>query len=122
MPECIKTYRDAGSMIEAFAVQSEILDSYRDDFSKYTPKINITCLDAVFLNVAQSICRQLKYTRLNEGHSGQMNHKAFDLLAKSRLIHKIPVCDPTGLPSRAPPDSRRQFTLCLRPGQSHVTF
>ena len=37
MPECIKIYRDSNSMIEAFNVQSEILDSYRDDFSKYTP-------------------------------------------------------------------------------------
>ena len=40
MPECIKTYRDSGSMVETFRVQSEILDSYRDDFSKYRPRID----------------------------------------------------------------------------------
>lgn len=34
MPECVKTYRDSGSMVETFQVQSEILDSYRDNFSK----------------------------------------------------------------------------------------
>jgi predicted AAA+ superfamily ATPase len=98
MPECVKTYRDSGSMVETFRVQSEILGSYRDDFSKYTPRIDITCLDAVFLNVAKSIGEQLKYTRLNDGHSGQMNRKAFNLLAKAKVIHKIPACDPSGLP------------------------
>ena len=98
MPECVKTYRDTGSMVETFQVQSEILDSYRDDFSKYTPHINTICLDAVFLSVAKSIGEQLKYTRLNDGHSIQMNRKAFDLLVKAKVIHKIPACDPSGLP------------------------
>lgn len=27
-----------------------------------------------------------------------MNRKAFDLLAKAKVIHKIPACDPSGLP------------------------
>ena len=107
MPECIKTYRDSNSMIEAFNVQSEILDSYRDDFSKYTPKIDINCLDAVFLNVAKSIGEQLKYTRLNAAHSGQMNHKAFDLLVKAKIIHKIPSCDPSGLPLGATANQKK---------------
>ena len=98
MPECIKTYRDSGSMVQTFRVQSEILDSYRDDFSKYMPRIDALCLDAVFLNVAKSVGEQLKYTRLNDGHSGQTNRKAFDLLVKAKLIHKIPACDPSGLP------------------------
>ncbi len=98
MPECVKTWRDSGSMLQTFQVQSEILDSYRDDFSKYLPRMDTTCLDAIFLNVAKSVGEQLKYTRLNAGHSSQMNHKAFDLLNKAMVIHKIPACNPSGLP------------------------
>ena len=107
MPECIKTYRDSGSMLETFHVQSEILESYRDDFSKHTPRIDAMCLDAVFLNVAKSVGDQLKYTRLNEGHSGQTNRKAFDLLAKAKLITKIPACDPSGLPLGATANQKK---------------
>jgi len=107
MPECIKTYHDTGSMLEAFRVQSEIIDSYRDDFSKYTPRINTTCLDTVFLNVAKSAGEQIKYTRLNDGHSGQMNRKAFDLLVKARIVHKIPSCDPSGLPLGATANQKK---------------
>ena len=98
MPECVKTYRDYGSMVETFNVQSEIISSYIDDFSKYVPRIDTTCLDAVFLNAAKSVGEQLKYIRLNDAHSGKMNHKAFDLLVKAKIIHKIPACDPSGLP------------------------
>jgi len=107
MPECVKTWRDSGSMIETFQVQSEILDSYRDDFMKYKPRIDTTCLDAVFLNVAKSVGEQLKYTHLNAGHSGQMNRKAFDLLVKARVVQKIPDCDPSGLPLGATANQKK---------------
>jgi len=113
MPECVKVYRDSGSMVEAFQVQSEIIDSYRNDFTKYAPRIDTLCLDAVFLNVAKSIGEQLKYTRLNDGHSGQMNRKAIDLLVKARVIHKIPSCDPTGLPLGATANPKRFKALML---------
>jgi hypothetical protein len=113
MPECVKVYRDTGSMVEAFKVQSEILRSYRDDFAKYKPAMDTACLDAVFLNVAKSIGDQLKYTRLNEDHSGQMNHKAFELLVKARIIHKIPSCDPSGLPLGASANPKKFKAVML---------
>ncbi len=98
MPECVQTWRDSGSMVETFQVQSEIIDSFRDDFSRYKPRIDTTCLDGVFLNIAKSVGEQLKYTQLHSGFSGQMNHKAFDLLTKAGIAHKIPACHPSGLP------------------------
>ncbi|MCD4775436.1 MAG: AAA family ATPase, partial [Candidatus Aegiribacteria sp.] len=46
MPECVKTFSESGSMLETFRVQSEIIESYRDDFSKYKPHVDPACLDA----------------------------------------------------------------------------
>jgi hypothetical protein len=76
-------------------------------------KIDITCLDAVFLNVAKSIGEQLQNTRLNARHSGQMNHKAFDLLVKAKIIHKIPACDPSGLPLGATANQKKFKAIML---------
>jgi predicted AAA+ superfamily ATPase len=112
MPEAVKVYRDTDSFIEVFSVQSEIIDSYREDFSKYTPRVDINCLDAIFLNVAKSVGEQLKYTHLNAGHSYQTNHKAFDLLVKARVLHKIPACDPSGLPFGATANHKK-FKACM---------
>ncbi|NCC50362.1 MAG: DUF4143 domain-containing protein [Spartobacteria bacterium] len=112
MPEAVKVYRDTGSLVEVFAAQSDILDSCRDDFSKYTPRVDVVCLDHVFLNAARSVGEQLKYTQLNEYHSYQTNHKAFDLLVKARLLHKIPACNPSGLPLGATANQKK-FKTCM---------
>lgn len=98
MPECVEVFRDSKSMVDAFRVQSEILESFRDDFAKYTPRVDKTCLDTVFLTTARRVGEQIHYTRLDEGHTGPTNRKAFDLLSKAKVIYKIPSCDPSGLP------------------------
>lgn len=98
MPESVKVYRDTGSMVESFAVQAEIIGSYREDFAKYTPRVSRSCLDAVLLNVARQVGDQIKYTRLDANHSGPTNRRAFDVLRRARVVHKIPSCDPSGLP------------------------
>lgn len=107
MPECVKAYRDSGSLVETFHVQTEIIDTYRDDFSKYTPQVDKTCLDAVLLNTARQVAEQIKYTRLNDGHTGPTNRKAFDLLTKAKVIQKIPSCDPSGLPLGATANQKK---------------
>ena len=38
MPEAVKVYQQTESLVKVFETQSEILDSYREDFAKYTPK------------------------------------------------------------------------------------
>jgi len=113
MPECVQTWCDTGSMLETFKVQSEILDSYRDDFSKYTPQVDTTCLDAVFLNLAQAVGEQIKYTRLNQGHTSPTNKKAFELLVKARLVQKIPAANPSGLPLGATANPKKFKTAML---------
>jgi predicted AAA+ superfamily ATPase len=112
MPEAVRTYRDTDSFIEVFKTQDEILDSYREDFSKYTPRVDVSCIDEVFLNAAKSAGEQLKYTHLNTHFSYQTNHKAFDLLVKARVLHKIPACNPSGLPLGASANHKK-FKACM---------
>jgi len=107
MPECVKTFRDSGSMLETFRVQSEIIESYIDDFSKYKPHVAPVCLKAVLLNCARSVGEQLIYTKLDYGHSGQTNRKAFDLLNKAGVLKKIPSCNPSGLPLGATANQKK---------------
>lgn len=107
MPECVKTWRDTASLRAVADVQTEILDTYRDDFAKYTPRTDPHCLDAVLLNTARGIGDQLKYTQLDTRHSGPTNRKAFDLLNKARVIHKIAACNPSGLPLGATANPQR---------------
>lgn len=107
MPEVVKVYCETSSLLESFNVQSEIIDSYRDDFMKYTPKVDVTCLDEVLVNVAKSAGEQLKYSRLSSTFSSKTIHKAFELLQKSKIIHKIPSVNPVGIPLGACLNSKK---------------
>lgn len=107
MPECVQAAIDSGSLLEVFPVQDDLLNTYRDDFAKYAPRADKTCLDAVLLHVARQVGRQIKYTRLGDGHTGPTNRKAFDLLTMARVIHKIPSANPTGLPLGASASEKR---------------
>lgn len=113
MPECVKAYRDTGSMLEAFQVQSEILESFKDDFSKYRPKVDPACLAAVLIGSAKNVGEQIKYTRLNDSHSSKMNHRALDLLLKARLVNKIHSSNPSGLPLGATANPKKFKTSML---------
>ena len=107
MPESVQVYRDTGSLVESFQAQAEIIGSYREDFAKYTPHVNRACLDTVLLSVARQVGEQIKYTRLDDGHTGPTNRRAFDLLCKARVVHKIASCDPSGLPLGASANEKR---------------
>jgi len=107
MPESILAYVNGKSMQEAFDVQKELCETYRQDFTKYALRSDPRCLDEVFLAVAQNVGQQIKYTRLAESFSGPTIKNAFDLLCKARVIKKIPSCDPSGLPLGASASSKR---------------
>jgi predicted AAA+ superfamily ATPase len=107
MPESVQVYQATGSLVESFRAQAEILGSYRDDFAKYTPRVDRACLDAVLLSVARQVGEQVRYTRLDESRSGPTNRRAFDLLCKARVVHKVAACDPSGLPLGASANQRR---------------
>ncbi|MEN8128333.1 MAG: ATP-binding protein [Planctomycetota bacterium] len=111
MPEAVKAYRDTHSKLEAYEIHSEILESYREDFSQYCPHLNPAFLDGVFEGASKAIGQQVKYTKLYSEASGVTNRKAFDLLCRTKLLHRIQSCDPSGLPLGA--SCGKKFKTCM---------
>lgn len=107
MPEAVAAYVQTESMQEAFAVHGELCETYRQDFSKYAPRADPHCLDAVFSSVAQNVGRQVKYSRLAAGHAHTTAKRAFDLLCKARVIKRVPSVTPSGLPLGAKESANR---------------
>ena len=98
MPEAVKAYADSGSMLDAFEVQSEIVDAYRQDFLKYAPGADKRCLNMVLNSVALMVGEQIKYSQLAEGFSNPTMHRAFDLLESARVVRKIRSVSHVGFP------------------------
>ncbi len=112
MPESVKGFSETKSLLESFRIQTEITHAYRDDFAKYTPRADPDCLDAILLNVARQAGEQIKYTTLDRAHTGVTNRRAFDLLRRAKLVHKIASSQPVGLPLGAHANEKT-FKACL---------
>ena len=101
MPESVKTYVETGSMKAVEQIQIDIIETYKQDFSKYSPKVDSTCLNDVLSSVAENVGQQIKYTQLSQGFTGPTNKKAFEVLRTARLIHSVRSASPAGLPLSA---------------------
>lgn len=119
MPEAVRVYAETNSFQESFTVHAELIHSYRDDFSKYKPRVDKDCLEAVWRSTAKSVGQQIKYTRLAEGYSQPTLKRAFDVLCQARLIQKIESTSPAGLPLGALSHSGRFKSIFLDIGLMH---
>lgn len=98
MPECVKIYAETNSMKDVFEIQSDLIGTFRQDFSKYAGKADKNCLDEVLYNVSQKVGGQLKYTELARGFSNPTTKRAFQMLETARLFKKVRAASPAGLP------------------------
>ncbi|MCK5147859.1 ATP-binding protein [bacterium] len=98
MPECVQRYAESGKMRDAFTVQADLINTFRQDFLKYAPLADKQCLNAVLTSVAGRAGQQIKYARLAEGFSNPTIKKAFNLLAMARLFQKVGSVNPPVIP------------------------
>jgi predicted AAA+ superfamily ATPase len=113
MPESVQAYVDSKSFQESFSVHRELCDSFRNDFSKYAPRADAYCLNAVFTGIARNVGQQIIYTHLAEGYTHPTIKKAFNTLCMARVGKKVLLANPSGLPLGVSASSRRFKALII---------
>ncbi len=98
MPECVKVFAETGSLLEPISIQTDLLATFRQDFSKYAGHSDKKCLNSVLNSVAGRIGEQIKYSKLAENYSNPTIKKAFELLESARLFTKVTSASPSGIP------------------------
>jgi len=116
MPECVDTFIQTGKIRDALEVQADLVNAFRQDFSKYAPYSDARCLNAVLTSTAKHVGRQIKYSELAEGFTNPTIKKAFDLLGLAQVIRKVPATSPAGLPLGAAASERKFKALMLDVG------
>lgn len=116
MPECVNTFVQTGKIRDAFEVQADLVNTLRQDFSKYAPYSDARCLNSVLSAAAKHVGHQIKYSQLAEGFSNPTIKKAFDLLGLAQVIRKVPATSPAGLPLGAAASERKFKALMLDVG------
>ncbi len=89
MPEAVAAYVKNGQIADAVQAQRSILDTYRDDFSKYATKKELQRLQLIFDRLPTAIGAKVKYSNISREESSREIKAALELLAKARIISKI---------------------------------
>jgi hypothetical protein len=113
MPECVKTYVETNSMQSVIEIQTDLIETFRQDFSKYAGRADKSCLNSVLSNVPQNIGQQIKYSTLADGFANPTIKKAFELLETARLISRVKATSPAGLPLGAGSSDKKFKAIML---------
>ncbi len=101
LPECVATWASERSLQQVSKVQNDLIATFRQDFMKYTPRVDPDCLNDVLSSLSQSVGRQIKYARLSQHFSQPTIKKAVRLLRTARLLHRVRSTSLSGLPLEA---------------------
>jgi predicted AAA+ superfamily ATPase len=113
MPECVKIFIETGSLLDPINIQTDLIATFRQDFSKYAGHSDKRCLNSVLSSVAIKIGEQIKYSQLADNYSNPTIKKAFDLLETARLFTKVRAATPGGIPLGASATEKKFKTVFL---------
>ena len=59
MPECVSAFVNTGSFVEAINIQTDLVATFRQDFSKYAGHSDKRCLNSVLTSVSRKTGEQI---------------------------------------------------------------
>ncbi|MCL5260441.1 MAG: ATP-binding protein [Gammaproteobacteria bacterium] len=98
MPSAINNWIEKKSFISVGEIQQNILQAFRDDFSKYAKRISTERLDEVFRAVPNLLGKKFKYSSVNRDVRFESLKNALNLLCKARICHKVFFSNANGIP------------------------
>jgi len=101
-------------------LQRDLLATYRDDFAKYSGRMDRSILDATLAAVAHSLGRKFVYARVDQAVKQHQAKHALDLLAGARLCQVVRHSAANGLPLGGESKDNLRKALLLDVGLLHA--
>jgi predicted AAA+ superfamily ATPase len=98
MPEAVKSFIANHDPEPVREIQLSILNTYRDDFSKYADKKQLQHLRRIFDYVPSAIGRKFVYSQVNRDWKAKEIRSAVDMLAQAGIIQCIHHVSGAGIP------------------------
>lgn len=116
MPEAVKVFSETGSYQECERVKSSIVETYRDDFSKYKKRVNISRLQKIFSALAGSVSEKIKYVNLSRDERAKDVEETLHLFEMAQIIYRASHSSANGVPLSAEENGKIQKLLFLDVG------
>jgi predicted AAA+ superfamily ATPase len=106
MPAVIKKYIETGSLLDCQQEQNDLINTYRDDFSKYAKEKQLRYLDLIIENVPRLLGKKFKYSKIDPDLRSAYFKEALWLLNRSGLLDIIKAASGQALPMGATASDR----------------
>lgn len=104
MPEAVKIYAETKDLKEVRNVHRSIVQTYRDDFSKYSTSSQLPRVEEIFQRLPQIMGKKVKYTEISQDYQSRDIKKVLWLLKQARLLHYCYHTNAAALPLSAQTD------------------
>jgi predicted AAA+ superfamily ATPase len=98
MPEAVIAFATTKDPRESHMVLKELVEAYRQDFSKYAKKHQIPYLEVLFNQIPHFIGDQFKYSSVHGEYKKRELAPCLDLLRRAQVVHKITHSAGNGIP------------------------
>jgi len=101
LPEAVNVYVESKSLAEVSAIHRNIINTFQDDFAKYSKHNNLLLLQKTFNHIPRSLGKKIKYSNISRENRTVQVKNAISLLTKARICHQIFHSHCSGLPLHA---------------------
>ncbi len=101
MPAVVEEYCRTGDVIHCQRIQRLIIDTFRDDFGKYSRKSKHTYLQKIFSAVPAMVGRKFVYSHVDGTVKSRELKEALELLEMAGIVRRVNRTSGAGLPLEA---------------------
>jgi uncharacterized protein len=101
-------------------LQRQLAATFRDDFAKYSGRMERSILDSTMTAVAASLGRKFVYSHVEQGVKQHQAKRALELLAQARLCHIVRHTAANGLPLDGEVKDSFRKVILLDVGLAHA--
>jgi len=101
MPGVVNEYIQTRDILKCQIIQRSIIDTYRDDFGKYTRQLKFRYLEKIFKSVPSMVGQKFVYTKVDKSIKSRELKEAIELLETAGVIIRVKRTSGAGLPLEA---------------------
>ena len=101
MPAVVNEYINTGDILKCNKIQRAIIDTYIDDFGKYSSKIKHRYLRKIMEAVPSMVGQKFVYARVDDSIKSRELKEAFELLEMAGVVYRVKRTSGDGVPLEA---------------------
>lgn len=98
MPAAVSSWVSDYSLNKVNQIHHDLLATYRNDFAKYSGRIDIAKLDEVMMATPKMLGEKFIYTRISPNITSIVGKQIIQLLNKAKICHAVISCAANGVP------------------------